>query len=139
MFKDRLKAIVDDKRLSFREFDRITGYSHTNLANAVAGRTTYPKIDLLFAIGEHFPEVNLDWLVMGRGEMYRQSTEVLSEIPADDVALLPENARGLYRQMIEAQQDLISIQREKDELQKRYTDLMELELKRLMKQQEEKE
>lgn len=70
MFKDCLKVIVDDKRLSFREFDRIIGYLYINLVNVVVGWIIYFKIDLFFVIGEYFLEVNLDWLVMGRGEMY---------------------------------------------------------------------
>lgn len=83
-FKDRLGEILDEKKINQREFERITGYSHVSLSNVLIGKTQLPKIDLLLAIAEALPEVDIHWLVTGKGSRYRSDEAILRDQLAEE-------------------------------------------------------
>lgn len=107
----RLKTILDDKKLTHREFGRLTGYSHANLSNVINGKTLKPKVDLLEAISVTFPEINIDWLVAGRGSMYRTAANVLTDMIVEDgeASYLPEESQTVLSELVATQKKLLDL------------------------------
>lgn len=65
--KERLILFIDYKDISVREFCRKINYSATNFApKKITGGL---GSDILMNIVTNYPEINLDWLITGRGEM----------------------------------------------------------------------
>lgn len=72
---ERIKAFATYKGLSIRAFELASGMSNgyvKNISSAIGG-------DKLLNIGKAFPDLNLDWLVFGNGNM------ILEDTPNDGV------------------------------------------------------
>ena len=117
--KDRLKQLLDDKELNYNQFERLTGYSHVNLSNVITGRTSKPKVDLIETIGEYFPEVDMNWLIAGRGKMYLPAGIVMGEVPQEELEKLQTDTGAKAQEMIEIQRKLLETQEKLNELMER--------------------
>ena len=65
--KERLKSFIMFKNISVREFERQIGVAYGFLANML--NSTSPE--KLMRISKQFPELNIEWLMTGEGEMLR--------------------------------------------------------------------
>ncbi len=75
---ERFEQFLGIKRISQKKFSEITGFPTYSLSKIITGRTNIPKIDFIIALMEHFPELNLRWLLLGEGEMFTNKTFHLS-------------------------------------------------------------
>lgn len=66
----RIQNIVQDKKLSIKEFASQIGMSQSNLSNLFAGKVHDLGSEYLTNILIKFPEVNSRWLLTGEGELY---------------------------------------------------------------------
>ena len=66
----RIQNIVQDKKLSIKEFASQIGMSQSNLSNLFAGKVRDLGSEYLTNILIKFPEVNSRWLLTGEGELY---------------------------------------------------------------------
>lgn len=64
----RLKQIIDYYQLSTRQFEQKISVSNGVIAKVLAQNTTL-RSDILSKIADTFPEVNIGWLLTGKGEM----------------------------------------------------------------------
>ena len=64
--QDRIKEYIDNKSISVREFCRKIGVSPSFLA-----RDAEIASDKLLNIINAFPDISLDWLITGQGEMIK--------------------------------------------------------------------
>ena len=67
--KERLSQIVEYYKLSVREFERIIGVSE-GVINKTLQRNTGLKAETIQKIVEKFPQISLNWIVLGQGEMF---------------------------------------------------------------------
>lgn len=70
MMKDRIKQIMDSLKLSQQDFAAKLGISPASLSNIFNGRSN-PTNNHVQAIHRAFPEINVDWLMFGEGNMLR--------------------------------------------------------------------
>lgn len=61
---NRLKQLLDEKKLSQSEFAEQVGIQRSSLSHLFSGRNK-PSIDLLLKIKKQFPETDLEWLITG--------------------------------------------------------------------------
>lgn len=74
----RIQNIVQDKKLSIKEFASQIGMSQSNLSNLFAGKVRDLGSEYLTNIIIKFPEVNSHWLLTGEGELYTFNVHSLS-------------------------------------------------------------
>lgn len=67
---NRLFAFMEYKGLKQNKFEIECGLTHSNLREKKQG----PTADYFVKIVTRYPEINLDWLIAGRGNMLIQST-----------------------------------------------------------------
>jgi hypothetical protein len=72
--KERILQFVDFKQISKREFCKKSGLSHTIFNNNSAIGS-----DKLEKICNIFDELNMDWVITGRGEMLYKEPESVAE------------------------------------------------------------
>ncbi len=75
---NRLKEFIDSQGLSVRQFESMIGSSDGKIAKFLATNSTL-KSDTLSNIMEVFPQLSLDWLLTGNGDMLRSSVTLPSE------------------------------------------------------------
>lgn len=72
MFMDnichRIKEIINTKGVTTARFAEIIGVKQSTLSHTLNGRNK-PSLDILMSISTTFPEISMDWLTKGNGEM----------------------------------------------------------------------
>ncbi len=66
--RDRLTQILTHKQMSSSAFADFLDIQRSNMSHYLSGRNK-PGVDILQRILNKFPDINADWLIMGRGEM----------------------------------------------------------------------
>ncbi|RPH33004.1 MAG: XRE family transcriptional regulator [Bacteroidales bacterium] len=69
---DRIEKIKKDTRYKIDDFVSILGVSK-QAYNGWINNTYYPSSDILIKILEHFPQYRAEWLLLGKGEMKKNS------------------------------------------------------------------
>ncbi len=107
---NRLLELLHEERLSQTDFCARSGYSRTALSNFMTGRTVLPKVDLLEKVAATFPNVDLNWLVTGKGRMYRTPERALPDQVVEDVrAAYHTGGAGAHTEQHELQTKLIRL------------------------------
>lgn len=120
----RFSHFLKEKKLSQKEFCQITGYGYQSLTKFLSGQTSNPGINLLIVTKQHFPEINIEWLVSGEGPIWNQEELDRKGLPyknkaesaPEDIEIIGKvNSLGLdpiYRNLLETKEELIAMQKE---------------------------
>jgi transcriptional regulator with XRE-family HTH domain len=74
---DRIKILIEKQNLTAAQFAEEIGVQRSAVSHLLSGRNK-PSLDFMLKIKNRFPEVKLDWLLLGNGKM----TETLqAELP----------------------------------------------------------
>lgn len=80
--KDRLKQIIDYYDIKVRPFEIKISVSEGTISKFLAGKIGI-KAETLQKINAIFPEINMDWLVTGRGDMLYSRPDQTQPNPLD--------------------------------------------------------
>ena len=72
----RLRHLLENERLTSSQFAKIVGYRPSSISHILSGRNK-PGFDFLQEILKKFDTINPDWLILGRGEIYKTTDSVL--------------------------------------------------------------
>ena len=67
--KERIRLIMEKAKMSQQDFANRLGISPASLSSIFTGRTN-PTNNHVQAIHRAFPEININWLMFGEGDMY---------------------------------------------------------------------
>ncbi|HON53441.1 MAG TPA: hypothetical protein PLS12_09555 [Bacteroidales bacterium] len=65
--KERIRAVCKDKKMSVYEFEKLIDASN-GYVNSIYKSIGIDKLEKIIEI---FPNINIEWLLVGRGEMYK--------------------------------------------------------------------
>lgn len=68
--QNRLQKLLDSERLSPARFAEILGVQRSAISHILTGRNN-PSFDLISKIVLKFPALNSEWLITGKGNMYK--------------------------------------------------------------------
>lgn len=68
--QNRLQKILDSEQLTPAKFAEILGVQRSAISHIITGRNN-PSFDLISKIITKFPALNSDWLITGKGNMYK--------------------------------------------------------------------
>lgn len=66
--KDRLIAILEEKKLSVSQFADAAGIQRATFHHIISGRNN-PSLDILIKIHNAYPDIDLNWLLTGEYDM----------------------------------------------------------------------
>lgn len=92
-FPERFHLFIKDQYLSQRQFAKKVGYNPQALSKFISGAIANPGSNLVIATIEHYPNLNLYWLLKGEGEMYRD-TSGKGDIAVTEGLEIKENDAG---------------------------------------------
>lgn len=78
-FVKRLEVVMDYYSLSVSAFADKIGVQRSSMSHLLSGRNK-PSLDFVMKILEVFPDVDLYWILMGRGSFPKTNDQVPSEI-----------------------------------------------------------
>lgn len=68
----RLQQFLAAENISQSQFADAIGVARASISHILAGRNK-PGFDFIESMARHYPELNLEWLITGRGRMYNSS------------------------------------------------------------------
>ena len=81
--KDRISALMKNMGMSQKNFAAEICISEGSLSSIFSGRTK-PTLNIVNNIHERFPEVNMSWLIDGKGEMFNSTSSGLRQTEAGE-------------------------------------------------------
>lgn len=98
--KAQIEKLLNHYQLSVADFAKIVGINASGLSHLLGGNRNYLSIDTILKIMEKYPAINLDWLILGKGDMLvdglpsnelfpidKKVTEVKQEIKAPEISI----------------------------------------------------
>lgn len=72
----RLLQFLKAENISQSQFADTIGVARASVSHILAGRNK-PGFDFLLGMSRHYPALNLEWLITGKGRMYAKSADNL--------------------------------------------------------------
>ena len=76
----RLQQFLSAENITQAQFADIIGVARASVSHILAGRNK-PGFDFILGMARHYPDLNLEWLITGKGRMYKEGSAV-NERPA---------------------------------------------------------
>ncbi len=73
--KNRLQQFINAENISQSQFADKINVARGSVSHIISGRNK-PSYEFIQAMIEHFPMLNVEWLMTGRGKMYRDVTNM---------------------------------------------------------------
>lgn len=86
--KDRIKQIMESQKMTQQEFADYIGLAPATLSSIFNGRTR-PTLNVVEALKKKIPNINIEWLMFGSGEMTSTPQIELSE--SGQTGIAPQN------------------------------------------------
>lgn len=101
--KDRVKQVMDRENLTAGAFADSIGVSPATITHILNGRNKYPSTEVLLRLHNRYPDVSMQWLLLGEGEGIEKSSitpeslfdESESGVNATTDAGIPENRKEM--------------------------------------------
>lgn len=94
--RERIDAIIKSMNLSARQFAEQIHVQPGTISNMMAGRNN-PSLEVMKRIMHRYPTVNPEWLIAGKGEMWRT-------VPGEEAGLFdqlpPEGVKSISARII---------------------------------------
>ena len=74
----RLQQFLAAENISQAQFADSIDVARASVSHVLAGRNK-PGYDFIRSISEHYPKLNLEWLISGKGKMYKQDGPAISQ------------------------------------------------------------
>jgi transcriptional regulator with XRE-family HTH domain len=71
----RIKALIEELKITPYAFAQKVGVDPTVIYNLIGRRYSKPSYELLYGISMSFDIVNTDWLLVGRGSMFKSQSK----------------------------------------------------------------
>lgn len=83
----RLQQFLAAENISQAQFAETIGVARASVSHILAGRNK-PGFDFLESMIRHYPNLNFEWLLTGRGKMY-DNAKTASDAPVEPISPLP--------------------------------------------------
>lgn len=96
--KDRIITLIKAKNFTAAQFADEIGVQKSGISHILSGRNN-PSLDFVQKILLRFPEVNIEWLVFGKGPLFKDkknSTETLSDTQSNDIKSRSSMLKDLF-------------------------------------------
>ena len=87
---DRLKKWLDSKSMRSSELAEIISVNRATISHILSGRNK-PSIDFLYKLLDHYPDLNINWLITGVGYMNNDKKEMQEQRSIRKVVIFYDN------------------------------------------------
>lgn len=109
----RLKQFLSVENISQSSFADTIGVAKASISHILAGRNK-PGFDFIESVARHYPTLNIDWLVTGRGKMYGggvssssrlfdDADELAKDLQESNIAQATDSSRQFFNSRINSQ------------------------------------
>ena len=91
--RDRFKMIIERKQLTAGEFAESIDVVPSTISHILSSRNKYPSTEVLLKLRQRYPDVNINWLLNGEGNMYNELRKE-EQIP-NEYSLFADNPENI--------------------------------------------
>ena len=91
---NRINLILRAKNITARQFAEEIGIQPSGMSHILGGRNN-PSLDFVTKVIRRYPEIDANWLLMGRGEMYASGHVAQAETKTDTKASATDDLQFL--------------------------------------------
>ena len=84
----RLQQFLAAENISQSQFADAMGIARASVSHIIAGRNK-PGFEFMSGLVRNYPALNLEWLISGKGKMYKDPSRLLSSLPDAPVRETP--------------------------------------------------
>jgi len=84
----RLQQFLTAENISQAQLADTLGVARAGISHILSGRNK-PGFDFLEGIALHYPQISMDWLLTGKGRMYKEASVLSPENPVSSPAVSP--------------------------------------------------
>jgi transcriptional regulator with XRE-family HTH domain len=81
--KDRIRKVMESQHMTQQNFAQFIGVSTAALSSIFNGRTK-ATLNTVEAIRSKLPDINIEWLIFGTGDMFLHDADPQTDVPATD-------------------------------------------------------
>jgi hypothetical protein len=107
---ERLQKLIELKGLNKNSFSIKTGVSAMAIGHIIGPRKTMPGLEIVQKICKTFPDISVEWLVMGNGPMIKQIEIELPKEEKDMRAYLLKRVKQLEAENIRLSRSHLKVQ-----------------------------
>ncbi len=93
---ERLDKLIKTKQIQSQDFAEKINVGNTTVSNWTTGSTAIP-LKHIYAIHKHFPELNLNWLISGTGDMFIKAEDSLSFVSESTEVYRKHDCKNCFR------------------------------------------
>lgn len=93
----RLKQFLAAENISQSQFADTIKVVRASVSHVLAGRNN-PSYDFIKAIMDNYPGLNIEWLILGKGKMYKETTPVQTQTQSPTYDLIDEPGLFAYEE-----------------------------------------
>ena len=87
---DRINLIMKAKNINASQFADEINIQRSGMSHILSGRNN-PSLDFIKRVLSRYPEIDTDWLIFGKGEMYRTSAGNADMKKTEEIPLVPQS------------------------------------------------
>ena len=95
--KDRLQQFLTLEQLSPARLSEIIGIQRSGLSHILSGRNK-PGFDFINKLLLKFPAINAEWLITGKGKIYKEQLSSSVDLKADNESTVQYSDNTLFRE-----------------------------------------
>lgn len=99
--KDRFKMIMDREKLTAGAFAESIGVAQATVSHILGPRNKYPSTEVILRLHQRYNDINLEWLLTGKGNMSNNSVSV--ENGGFDYPLFADNPENMSNEPSETE------------------------------------
>lgn len=100
----RLQRFLDAEDITQSQLAEKLGVAKASISHILAGRNK-PGFDFIQSMAQCYPDLNLDWLIAGKGKMYKSQNSSLATQPSEEPRI-PTQTTGSGRLFDSQEPDL---------------------------------
>ena len=85
---------MDREKLTAGAFAESIGVAQATISHILGERNKYPSTEVILRLHQRYSDINLEWLLTGKGEMSKDSSSSTATYPDSDYPLFAENAEN---------------------------------------------
>lgn len=92
---DRIKLLMGEKKMTATQFSDEIGIQRSSLSHVLSGRNK-PSLDFMLKIKNRFPDINLNWLLLGQENMLQHfGDEEIQDDNSNNLEIVSDPRIGL--------------------------------------------
>ena len=115
---DRIKRFIETQNMTASGFANVIGVQRSSVSHILSGRNK-PSLDFVLKLKEHYPDLNLDWLLFGTGPILmskitqRENRQLQNEIDFEN-PIVKKNSETQDKQNVEDEKKIEKYQSTKE-------------------------